>query len=452
MNIKEYIEKNRDNMLNDLAKLVAYNSVLSNDAAPFGKANRDVLDEALSMMENSGLKTCNLDYYCGYGEIGPKDGKLIGILAHLDIVPCGEGWKSDPLTLTNDGEKVYGRGVSDDKGPFIASLYALKYLLDEGYSFKNRVRLIAGCNEETGSKCIEHYVEKEGHIDMGFTPDGEFPGIFAEKGMIGGKIVNQSSKIINISGGDAKNIVPKKVNVELPVGSYDESILNEFFRDHDIEYNIIKSNESIKLTVFGKAAHASTPDLGVNAISYLLEGLYVAGFNDELVSYFHDKIGLSTHGEKLGLDKLSDEYSDFTMNVGIVKKVDSEILIYLDNRFPVTRKVSEVEPLMTKGLKLGNNSFDVESTIEPLFFSLDNPMIKALRKAYIDVTGDNETPMMAIGGGTYAKAINNCIAFGGEFVGVDDHIHDANESLSIANFEKQIMIYVEAIKNLDGEL
>ena len=130
MEIKEFLNKNKDKMIDDLTRLVAHNSIYSEDEKPFGKANRAVLDEALKLMSDNGLKTNNLDYYCGYGEAGEGD-KVIGILAHLDIVPAGEGWKSDPFALLNKDDVLYGRGVSDDKGAVIASLYALKYLIEE---------------------------------------------------------------------------------------------------------------------------------------------------------------------------------------------------------------------------------------------------------------------------------------------------------------------------------
>ncbi|MDD5983493.1 MAG: M20/M25/M40 family metallo-hydrolase, partial [Solobacterium sp.] len=164
--MENYINNNIDNMLNELGELVSYNSVYSEDVAPFGLKNREVLDKALEIFESKGLKTKNLDYYCGYGEVGEGD-EVIGILAHLDVVPCGEGWNSDPFKMTEKDGYVYGRGVTDDKGAVIASLYAIKYLLDTGYKFNKRVRLIVGCNEESGSRCIKHYVEKEGHIDYG---------------------------------------------------------------------------------------------------------------------------------------------------------------------------------------------------------------------------------------------------------------------------------------------
>ena len=197
--MENYINNNIDNMLNELGELVSYNSVYSEDVAPFGLKNREVLDRALEIFESKGLKTKNLDYYCGYGEVGEGD-EVIGILAHLDVVPCGEGWNSDPFKMTEKDGYVYGRGVTDDKGAVIASLYAIKYLLDTGYKFNKRVRLIVGCNEESGSKCIKHYVEKEGHIDYGFTPDADFPGIYGEKGMVGGLFAGKSDKILDIKG------------------------------------------------------------------------------------------------------------------------------------------------------------------------------------------------------------------------------------------------------------
>ena len=219
--MKNYIEKNLTAMKEDLATLVSHNSILNNDALPFGLENRKVLDDAMKLMADKGFRTKNVDYYACYGEIGAGD-EVIGILAHLDIVPAGDGWDSDPFVIVEKDGYLFGRGVSDDKGPAIASMYAMKYLLDTGYPFKKRVRLILGCNEETGSKCIEHYVEKEGHIDMGFTPDGGFPGIYAEKGMIGGYLVGKNTKFLAIKGGDAGNIVCKNVDARLPLGSFDE--------------------------------------------------------------------------------------------------------------------------------------------------------------------------------------------------------------------------------------
>ena len=433
----KYIEDNYENMLNDLKRLVKYNSVLCDDEKPFGSQNRKVLDEAISIMNEKGFNTKNVDYYACYGEVGQGD-KTIGIVCHLDIVPAGEGWDSNPFEVVQKGDRLYGRGVSDDKGAAVASMYAIKYLLDTNYQFKKKVRLILGCNEETGSKCIKHYVEKEGGVDMGFTPDGEFPGIYAEKGMIGG-IFKGKSKIVNIKGGEASNIVCKKVECELPANSYDVAKFKKYLDDNNIKYEI----NGDTVTAFGTAAHASSPDSGVNAMSYLMEALYNADFNDEYVDLYHKYIGLDVHGEKLGMLPLKDDESDTSVNIGVIKKEGDYILASVDMRFPITRTVDDCKKVLENIEPL-----EIKNMINPLYFEKDSPMIKAMLKAYRDITGD-DGDMIAIGGGTYAKSIKNIIAFGCAFNEEENHIHDANESLGIEDFKKQVEIYIEAIKNLN---
>ena len=438
----KFIEDNYENMVKDLSDLVKHNSKLSDDALPFGKENRAVIEEAIRIMDEKGFKTENVDYYACYGEIGQGD-QTIGLVCHLDIVPCGEGWDSDPFVLTKKGDRLYGRGTSDDKGPAVASMYALKYLKDTNYPLKKKVRLILGCNEETGSQCIKHYVNKYGSVDMGFTPDGSFPGIYAEKGMVGGALVGPS-KIIDIKGGEARNIVCKKVSCKLPLNSFDENKFKSYLDSNDVKYEI--NGEDV--TVYGIAAHGASPDLGMNAINYLFEALYNADFNDEYVNFFHKFIGLDLHGEKMGFEGIADEETNTSVNIGVISKKDGKITASVDMRFPIKSHVKDAKALLDK-VKENDCAFEFINGIEPLYFDQDKPMIKAMLKAYEDVTGEKNAKMIAIGGGTYAKSMDNIVAFGSAFDEDANHIHDANESMSIEEFKKQVEIYIEAIKNLN---
>lgn len=447
MEIKNYIDSNIELIKNDLKDYVAFNSELSDDAAPFGQANRDVLDCALNKMEKYGLKTKNLDYYCGFGEVG-NGPKTIGIISHLDIVPAGEGWSTNPFEMVEKDGVLYGRGVSDDKGAGVAALWAVKYLMEEGYEFKNKVRLINGCNEETGSKCLKHYVEKEGHIDLGFTPDGNFPGIYGEKGMVGAAVTTLNSKFIDIHGGTVSNAVCSKVYATVANDSFDEETFKKYLDDAKIKYELTK-NENTDIIVYGVAAHASTPEFGKNAISYLLEGLYLANFNDTLTDYYHNMIAHNLHGELIGIDFV-DEFSNLSFNVGVISKEEDGIKFTIDIRFPVTLKHEQITEVMEKKMNDENHILNIKSSVNPLFFDPNTPMIKALLKSYQNVTGDLDSKMEVIGGGTYSKGINNCIAFGCEFQGEENHIHDVDERLPIDSLKKQIEIYVEAIKNLDN--
>ena len=442
----KFVEDNYEAMLQDLKDLVKHNSVNSDDAEPFGAENRAVLEEAIRIMDEKGFRTENVDYYACTGEIGEGD-KTIGIVAHLDIVPAGEGWESDPFTIVQKGDRLYGRGVSDDKGAAVASMYAMKYLLDTGYPFKKKVKLILGCNEETGSACIKHYVDKYGSVDLGFTPDGSFPGIYAEKGMVSAIVKGKNTKIIDIKGGEARNIVCKKAECRVPNDSFNEDAFKAYLDEKNVSYDIEKG-EDTKITVYGVAAHAASPDLGVNAINHLFEALYHADFNDSFVNFFHKWIGLDLHGESLDFESIRDEATNTSINIGIVYKKDDEIHATVDMRFPIEANIEKCKALLDKA-KDEDNEIVFFGGIEPLFFRQDAPMIQAMIKAYQKVTGDLKSKMQAIGGGTYAKSMKNIIAFGCGFDKDNDNIHNANESMSIENFKKQVLIYIEAIKNLN---
>ena len=447
MNVKERIEQYKNEMKLDLGKLVSFNSVFENpcEEYPFGKVNADCLEVALKMVEKCGMKPVNLDNYCGYGEIGEGE-QVIGILGHLDIVPAGEGWNTDPFLLTEFDGKVYGRGVSDDKGAVVASAYAIRILNDMGVKFNKRVRLIMGCNEETGSKCLKHYVEKEGHIDYGFTPDATFPGVFGEKGMVAGIFKSKNTNIINMNGGTVSNAVCNHCITEIPTGSCDVEVLKAYFEKQNMKATI-SEGETIVLDIWGTAAHASMPELGVNAISHTMRALEKAGFVDEFVEFYDDKIGLGVHGENCDCD-FADDYGPLTFNNGVMKTENGVITGTIDIRFPVTMKSKDIIDALTKGFESELGELVVFGGAEPLFYPKDSDLVRSLVKAYRDVTGDMESEPETMGGGTYAKGINNCIAFGCEFGMEDNHIHDANEVLSLDQFWLQVEIYIEAIKNL----
>lgn len=436
-NVKVYF----DDMIKDLATLVSYPSVYSNDeGTPFGINNRDCLAAALKIAENYGFKAVNVDDYCGYIEMGQGE-QIIGILAHLDVVPVSDTWATDPFKLTQIGDCYYGRGTTDDKGAAIATLTAMRMLKELEPTFTKRVRLILGCNEETGSRGVEYYVKKYGYVDCGFTPDGNFPLVYGEKGMARGLLELNSDKIIDIKGGTVSNAVANFVKVTLKNASdLDVNKLDEFFKANNISYTL----EGNELSVSGVASHASLPDLGVNAISYAMEGLYVAGLNDEATSVYHKLVGTSIHGENMNI-AFKDEYGDLSFNIGLAFKKDEMLCFTIDIRYPVTLTTDYVVGEFTK------NSEGYISNIaggDPLFFPPDHPMISALMDAYVSVTGDNETKPWVIGGGTYAKSMKGIVAFGCEDEECNYHIHDDNEFVTGKSLLKQAACYYQAIVNL----
>ena len=439
--MKQEILKYKDEMIDQLAQLVSYPSTYqpNQDNTPFGISNRDCLNKALEIASSYGFKTVNLDNYCGYIEMGQGE-EIIGILAHLDVVPVSDTWNSDPFKLTIIDDKMYGRGTSDDKGAVVCSLTALRMLKEKEHTFTKRVRLILGCNEESGSRGVEYYIEKEGHVDCGFTPDGEFPLVFGEKGMVHGLLSGKSTKIEDIKAGTVANAVAAKCNVVLKDNCINTEKLAEFFNKHNIKYQY----QNNTLTVFGIAAHASTPQLGVNAISYAMEALYYSGINDEMVDTYHKLVGLTYNGENASID-FKDKYGNLTFNIGLAIKENDKLFFTIDIRFPVTMKH---ETIIEKLQQVSNGSISNLEGVDPLFFPEDHPMIKALHKAYVDVTNDTQHLPMTIGGGTYAKDMHNIVAFGCDDGKFDYHIHDDNEFVTWDSMLTQTACYYQAILNL----
>ncbi len=449
MKIRERIESLTDEMLDNLSRLVKYNSVEAPalPGKPFGEAPAAVLKEALEIADSMGLETKNLDNYCGYAQIG--EGKdIVALVAHLDIVPAGEGWDTDPFTMTRKGNTVYGRGVSDDKGGAIASLYTLKLIKESGIPLNKRIRVILGCNEETGSLCMEHYSQVEEPVTMGFTPDGEFPCIHGEKGMLKMTAYSKNTKIISMNGGFVSNAVCNHCITEVSANDVNCERLKKALADTALaSFEVTESDGIIRIDACGVAAHASTPLLGVNAAACTMQALANAGMQDDFVDYYNEHIGMSCDGAGYGV-KLSDEYGVLTLCNGIVKTEDGVISCTVDIRVPVTYSPEQMKQLLAGRLEDEKGITKIDDMVAPLFYPADSPLVSALYDAYVKVTGDSENKPKVIGGGTYAKHLPGIIAFGCEFVGTDNHIHDANERLDIDELKKQVEIYVQGVENL----
>ena len=161
-----YLDDNlKKELVTILEKLISFKTINEeNDKYPFGLENKKCLDYILQLGKRFNFNTKSLDNYCGYLEIGKGD-KTIGIVCHTDIVPEGAGWNSNPYKLTQINNKLYGRGTVDDKGPLAACIIALKIISTMNVNLNKKIRLIVGCNEETGCKCMQYYKTKEKQFD-----------------------------------------------------------------------------------------------------------------------------------------------------------------------------------------------------------------------------------------------------------------------------------------------
>ena len=443
------MKENTEAMLGVLARLVKHDSVRTapEEGKPFGSGPAAALAEALSVAEELGFRTCNMDNYCGWAEIG-QGAEIIGIAAHLDVVPPGEGWETDPFTMVMKDGRVYGRGVSDDKGGVTASLFAMKRLAESGRPLNKRIRLLLGTAEETGSECMEYYAAHGEPVSCGFTPDGSFPGIHGEKGGTSMTAYSKKTAIISMNGGFVTNAVCSRCVTEIPAGAVDEEPLEAALSRTELTgFTVTAQDGVLKIDARGVAAHASMPLAGVNAAGCTMQALAEAGMKDDFVDFYNERIGTSCDGSGIGL-KMADDWGELTMNNGIVKTENGIISCTLDLRTPVTVTEEEIRSACASFLEDSRGRIEINSIGNPLFYPADSPLVQCLYRAYVDVTGDSENRPLVIGGGTYAKHVPGIIAFGCGFPGVDNHIHDANEYLDISELELQTDIYVRAIENL----
>lgn len=444
----------KDPMIQTLREWVAIPSVKESalPGAPFGTPIQTMLHKALSDCERLGFPTKNVDNYAGHADLGEGDDKdALAILAHLDVVPVGDGWSDHPFSGKIADGKMYGRGTSDDKGPAVAALYAMLAVKQAGIPLKRKVRLILGCDEESGWEDMAYYQKHETMPEIGFSPDADYPVINIEKGMIALELNAVPSKeglqVVSFHTGERTNVIPGHATC-LVKG--DESLIEKtaaISRKYGWPVNAQKEGGAIRLTATGIPGHAAYPDGGRNAIGQLLITLRDLGAQGPLAT-LADKIGLTSHGEHMGAAVSDGLSGPLTCNMGIIKVSEDSLFATLDLRVPVLCDHARLIRSITDNLK--GIQVTTRSVKAPHHVPEDSELVQGLLDAYHDVTG-LEKKALAIGGGTYAKVLKQGVAFGASFPGDDETAHQADEHIRLESLVKSMEIFAKAIVNLAGK-
>lgn len=466
----DYIEHLKDEIIEKTQELIRIPSVYSksNDPSkPFGENANKALEYILDLGKKLGFRTKNLDGYCGYIEFGEGE-ELIGIIGHLDVVPEGEGWTFPPFSATISDNKIFGRGAIDDKGPVISSLYAMKAVM-ENCKIHKRVRLILGLNEEKDWECIKHYKEIEEIPTFGFSPDADFPCIYAEKSILNCSIymkyenLNLSSiqiKEIDCNN-NALNVVPKFCSMIITIDNSKIKMqdfiknIKELITKNNFEIDVYKmSEQELKLTSHGVQAHGAHPDLGINSISRLVVILNQIfkqyEISNELFDFFNRYIGTQYDGKSLGIN-VADESGKLTLNVGYLSLKDSRLEMGMNIRIPTHTSIDFVKENLLKYCNLYPNlKFCDKHHTPALYIPKNHILITTLCKIFHEVTNLNAEPI-AIGGATYARAFKNCVSFGANFPDHKDMCHQTDEFITIDYLILSCKIYAKAIVELGSE-
>lgn len=448
-----------DDIVRDLGKVVAINSERGEATAeaPFGVEPLRALKTYLEMASESGFATDNVDNYAGIVSLGDGD-ESIGVLAHLDIVPAGKGWSTDPFTLVERDGKIYGRGTSDNKGAAIGALYGLKIIRDLGFPLKKKIEVIVGTNEEQGSGCMKYFVKHRPIPSMGFTPDADYPLIHGEKGNLWTELHFPAvpSAIRSFYGGEAFNAVPAEAVVLLDWGMIAPERLAGLIQPEDtLGYDATVTtlpDGTVELRVKGLAAHGSTPEKGVNAIVSAATILmrYPGLGTDPILKFIRDEIGRDTRGERIGVAASDEASGPLSLNLGMIRYEKNERTLCIDIRFPVTMKREDMIASYEAMVQRYGLSYKVIQSASPHYVPKDSPIVTRLMDVYRAVSGEHDAEPFIIGGGTYAKEFGgNFVAFGPEFPGAEScNIHNFDEYLVIEDYKKHLVICTLAMASL----
>ena len=442
MNCREILEAKEYTIAEEVMNFVNINSVYDastvSKGMPFGKGVAEALDHVAKLGLENGFTVDRCDGYCTELTIGEGD-KTIGIFAHADVVPATGDWSDDPFSSRVENGNVYGRGTSDDKGPFIAAFFAVLALKEVGLLKGYKARFVVGGDEERGSSCLDYYfkVLKKPSPDYGFTPDADFPVIYGEKGIndFFPEIKIEIPHVVKIEGGAATNAVCDKVEIKFDNSRNFEKFLKQ-------EKVCFKSDKNT-ITIFGKSAHGSTPELGDNAAikSMALLGKF---YGVEQLKKLADGLN-DTSGQKFGGFCKTKLMGETTYCVGKISYEKGLLKFSVNFRYPET--VNSVEYKDKFDAYFGTKSIMGEES-HVLFFDPESKLVKTLMQAYQEETGDFEHGPITIGGGTYAKHCENTVAFGALFPGRESVMHQPDEYMPLKDIVNSACIYARAIELL----
>lgn len=460
--IENYIDTHKEEMLEDICVLCRINSEKApyKEGMPYGEGAFEALSTALSMAEEYGFSINNYDNYVGTADLNDKE-RGLDILAHLDVVPAGEGWKeTEPFEPIVKGDKLFGRGTADDKGPAVAALYALRAVKELKIPLKKNVRLILGTDEECGSSDIAHYYSVEKEAPMTFSPDGSYPVVNIEKGSLSGHFTAEFKesaglpKLESIEAGIKVNVVPGKAHAVVRGVDVDEAhkIAEAVTGETGVRFELDQSGSVISITAVGEGSHASRPEEGNNALTGLLTYLTRLPLAPcDQMEMVKRVLSLmphgDVHGKALGI-AMSDELSgELTLAFSLLKVTETELDGTFDSRCPICATEENVLEVVRKNMQAQGLTLHNDSMRPPHHVDGNSTFVKTLLRAYEDYTG-RKGECIAMGGGTYVHDLKNGVAFGASMPETDNRMHGADEFAVVDELIASAKIFAQVIVDL----
>ncbi|MBQ8655232.1 MAG: Sapep family Mn(2+)-dependent dipeptidase [Clostridia bacterium] len=418
----EWIEAHKAEYIAEIQGLARIPSVsradLAQPGAPFGPDCRRVLDYALERGRCWQFEAEDLHGCAGSITMGDGD-NAIGLIAHLDVVPVGDGWVYPPYgaTYLPEHDVLIGRGVDDNKGSAVAALFAMRMLREFGWPLKHGVKLICGLSEETGMQDMKLLKEKGYRFpQLSLVPDAGFPVNYAQKGSVDAEIAAPcKGNLIRLDAGSVRNIVPDLA--VCTVAADEDTVRAALSRLDDADTSMLTVRPvqgGTEISAAGRSGHAAFPQSTDNAIHRLTRALTLSGLLEgscrDAVAQLAD-LTSDAFGESEGV-AFSDEASGpLTLVYGVAHLKDGLLHVSADCRYSISLKGDELcARLRADWARRGYQVTRLESS-DPFYIPKDDPRVQALQDVYKTITGRDDQPY-AMGGGTYSRAVPNAISFG----------------------------------------
>lgn len=465
--IDEYVDAVWEDLINDMGRLVAIESVENLDEAkpgePWGHAPALALQTACDIAAENGLEAHNCDGYIGFADVPGESDKYVATIAHVDIVPLGTGWTVDPLKVTRKDGYLLGRGVIDDKGPWTLSLYACKFFADRvkatGKKLPYTLRCMIGCNEETMMHDVHWYLENYPQPAFLFTPDADFPLCYGEKGTYWGHFVSddlgEDRVIVDFAGGTVPNAIPNLASVTVRA---DASALPTPVAPEGASIELEDLGDGLaKITAHGIGGHASKPEGTINAILLLVNYLLdndLCGAGERSFLEMERQFLSTTDGSGIGVASTDDYFDPTTCIGGVIATEGNRFTQTVDCRYVSTMSDETITANATALAAAHGGTFEVDDVAVPFVTDPTSAPIQSLIATYNEMTGKNAEPF-TMGGGTYARHFERAASFGPndpEVVNPDwvHGEHSADEGISEQQLKDSLKIYILAIDRLMG--
>ena len=444
-----WIDEHRDEFLNDLTQLLKIPSVngAPEPDAPFGRDIRRALNFTLDLCRKFGLRAAHLDGKIGYADWGQGE-EMLGVLTHVDVVRADGAWDTPPFVPTLKDGVLTARGVQDDKGAVVASIYALAAVKAGNLPFRRTVRLLFGCDEEQQMRCLAHYLSSGEPVpDLSFSPDAEYPVVNSEMHICSAEYSLSYPSSITIQAGTAVNAVPGTACAYVPL-PFEDSAIRSICVPDGFQVRCTPQGTGCQIQVTGVPAHACVPHLGKNALQAmlcLLARLPLPLADRQALNALSGKFQMHYYGQGLGLER-EDPSGRLTLNLGTMEWSAAGYRLGIDLRVPISMEQEQVRDALDRAFQ--GIARRTAFRFSPGFYRPESSeLVSSLAEVFARRYG-KQLPLVHMGGGTYARNLPNAVSFGPLMPGKDDQCHMANESVSLEDLFFNVKVMADAITAL----